>query len=108
MSEKKPFHGEPDGEVTVQEAQPKVKAPPKYAVILHNDDYTPMEFVVEILMKFFHKNQVEAEKIMLQVHHQGSGVAGIYPHDIAETKVALVNDYSRQMRHPLKCSMEAV
>jgi len=108
MSRRKPHRGETEGDVAVQVAEPKVKAPPKYAVILHNDDYTPMDFVVEILMKFFYKNQVEAEKIMLQVHHEGSGVAGIYPHDIAETKVVQVNDYSRQARHPLKCSMEAV
>lgn len=100
--------GETQGDLAVAEAIPKPQEPKRYAVLLHNDDFTPMDFVVEILRRFFHKNQEEAERIMLQVHHQGHGVAGIYPHDIAETKVAEVNNFSEQHSHPLKCSMEAV
>lgn len=86
--------------------KPKLMPPSMYKVILLNDDFTPMDFVVHILVKFFSKTETEAADIMLQVHQQGSGVAGIFTHEVAETKVYLVNDYSRKNRHPLKCIME--
>lgn len=80
--------------------------PRKYKVVLLNDDYTPMDFVVDVLKRFFSINEELAVKIMLQVHYQGRGVCGIFTRDVAETKVALVNDYARQHEHPLLCSME--
>jgi ATP-dependent Clp protease adaptor protein ClpS len=82
------------------------KVPELYAVYLLNDDYTPMEFVVEVLKRFFFLNQEAATQIMLQVHHQGKGVCGLYSRDIAETKVVQVNEYSRRNQHPLLCNME--
>ena len=94
------------GTQTLVRAEPKLKEPSMYKVILVNDDFTPMDFVVHILQKFFSKNGEEAQRIMMQVHQQGSGVAGIYAHEIAETKVFVVNDYARKNRHPLKCTME--
>ena len=75
-------------------------------MILLNDDFTPMDFVVHVLQKFFMKTGDEANHIMLQVHQQGSGVAGIFSHEIAETKVYMVNDYARKSKHPLKSIME--
>lgn len=86
--------------------KPKLEEPKFYKVVLLNDDFTPMDFVVHVLAKFFQKNADEATKIMLEVHHQGSGVAGTFSFEIAETKVYLVNDYSRKNKHPLKCVME--
>jgi len=97
----------PDDGVTLQEAKPKLKKPPMYKVILLNDDYTPMDFVVHILEAFFAINRENATHIMLNVHTKGKGVCGVYTRDIAETKVAQVNDYSRQNQHPLLCTMEA-
>lgn len=97
-----------DGDVAVQEGKPKLKEPPRYAVILHNDDYTTMEFVIEVLRRFFKKGQEEAMKITMEVHHNGKGVAGIYSHEIAETKVVQVMDYARASGHPLRCSAEPV
>jgi ATP-dependent Clp protease adaptor protein ClpS len=90
----------------VTETQKKVKRPPLYKVLLHNDDYTTKEFVVQILQYVFHKEQTEAVQIMLHVHKKGIGVAGVYTYEIAETKVALVEDLSRQHEYPLKCTME--
>jgi ATP-dependent Clp protease adaptor protein ClpS len=83
-----------------------LKEPRKYKVILLNDDYTPMEFVVDVLKYFFHLDEAVATQVMLQVHLQGRGVCGTFTHDIAETKVVLVNDYARNNQHPLLCSME--
>lgn len=94
------------GTQTLVQSKPRLQEPSMYKVILLNDDFTPMDFVVHILTKFFGKSNEEATRIMLQVHHQGSGVAGIYSHEIAETKVYLVNDYSKKNKHPLKCVME--
>lgn len=91
---------------TLTQTRPKTKQPSLYKVILLNDDFTPMDFVVHILRKFFRKNEAEANSIMLQVHHQGAGIAGIFSHEVAETKVYLVNEYSRQNQHPLKCILE--
>jgi ATP-dependent Clp protease adaptor protein ClpS len=84
----------------------KTKKPSLYQVIIHNDDFTPMEFVVEVLEKFFNKNHAAATEIMLNVHHKGQGICGVFPYDIAETKVATVSDYARRAEHPLKCTME--
>jgi ATP-dependent Clp protease adaptor protein ClpS len=84
----------------------KTKTPAPYKVLLLNDDYTPMEFVVHVLQKFFQKEYAEATRIMLQVHHQGAGVAGTFTFEIAETKVHQVNQYARRNQHPLKCAME--
>ena len=88
------------------EVLPAVKVPKKYKVILLNDDYTPMDFVVDVLKRFFRLNEELATQIMLQVHILGKGVCGIYTRDIAETKVAQVNDYARSHEHPLLCTME--
>lgn len=91
---------------TVIEKRPQVSEPPRYKVLLHNDDYTTMEFVVMILESVFHKNLEEATRIMLNVHQQGVGVAGIYPREIAETKVMMVHNLARQYEFPLQCSTE--
>jgi ATP-dependent Clp protease adaptor protein ClpS len=80
--------------------------PRKYKVVLLNDDYTPMDFVVEVLRHFFHLNEETAVQVMLQVHIQGKGVCGLFTRDIAETKVAQVNDYARTNQHPLLSSIE--
>jgi len=83
-----------------------LKQPRRYKVLLLNDDYTPMDFVVEVLKHFFRLSDEVAVQIMLQVHTQGQGVCGVFTRDIAETKVALVNDFSRAKEHPLLCRME--
>jgi len=98
---------DPDGDLALQEAKPELKKPPLFKVILLNDDYTPMEFVVEILEVFFRMNREQATHVMLNVHTQGKGVCGIYTRDIAETKSAQVNQYSRESQHPLLCEIEA-
>ena len=98
-------NNEDDG-LAVQEAKPKLKRPPQYKVLLLNDDYTPMEFVVHILEDFFSMNREKATQVMLNVHTKGMGVCGVYSRDIAETKVELVNTYARESQHPLKCAME--
>lgn len=86
--------------------RPKTKKPSLYKVLLLNDDYTPMEFVVHVLEKYFAKGREEATRIMLHVHHKGVGVCGVYPYEVAETKVTQVMDFSRQNGHPLQCTME--
>ena len=96
-----------DDGLAIEEAKPKVKRPPMYKVILLNDDYTPMEFVVHVLERFFGMNREKATHIMLSVHTKGSGVCGVFTREIAETKVVQVNDYSRKHEHPLLCTMEA-
>lgn len=93
-------------EITEVEVETSIKAPKKYRVYLLNDDYTPMEFVVDVLKSFFHLNEEMAVQVMLQVHIQGKGVCGVFTHDIAETKVALVNEYARMNQHPLLSGME--
>lgn len=93
-------------DLAVEEARPKLKRPPLYRVVLLNDDYTPMEFVVEVLEKVFGMDRTKATRIMLEVHTRGKGVCGVYTYEIAETKVAQVNSYSRQHQHPLLCTME--
>ena len=86
--------------------RPKTKRPRKYVVVFHNDDYTTMEFVVHVLMKFFHLDETGATTVMLNIHRKGYGVAGIFTRDIAETKAALVMDYAKEHGHPLKCTAE--
>ena len=95
-----------DDGLALQEAKPKVKRPPMYKVLLLNDDYTPMEFVVHILENIFGMRQEQATNIMLHVHTRGVGVCGVFTRDIAETKVALVNQFARKNEHPLLCTME--
>ncbi len=90
----------------LQVAQTKNAEPKRYKVIILNDDYTPMDFVVEVLQYFFHMAEAIAIQVMLEVHHHGRAVCGIFTRDIAETKVALVNDYATKNEHPLLCYME--
>ncbi len=87
-------------------AKPEIKQPRKFRVVLLNDDYTPMDFVVDVLKRFFRLNEEIATQVMLQVHLQGKGVCGVFTRDIAETKVAMVNEYAKINEHPLLCSME--
>ncbi len=98
--------GNQSGTQTLVRPKAEAKEPSFYKVILLNDDFTPMDFVVHVLQKFFLKTMDDANKIMMQVHMQGSGVAGTFTHEIAETKVYVVNDYARKSKHPLKCVME--
>lgn len=95
-----------DGGAAVETAKPKLKKPPLYQVVLLNDDYTPMEFVVEVLEGFFIMNREQATRVMLQVHTKGKGVCGVYTRDVAESKVHQVNQFSREYQHPLLCDME--
>jgi len=95
-----------DHGVALEEARPEVELPPMYRVILLNDDYTPMDFVIEILRVFFGMGNDRATQVMLHVHTRGKGVCGVFTFEIAETKVVQVNEYSRQNDHPLKCTME--
>ncbi|MDO3388764.1 ATP-dependent Clp protease adapter ClpS [Gilvimarinus sp. SDUM040013] len=97
-----------DDGVAVQEAPPELKKPSMYKVIMHNDDYTPMEFVVLTLESFFGMNREQATNVMLTVHTQGKAVCGIFTRDIAETKAAQVNQFSKDNEHPLLCEIEAV
>ncbi len=97
--------GGPSTGVVVR-SKPKAKKPSMYKVIMLNDDYTPMEFVVMILERFFNKNHEEASHIMLHVHQKGVGVCGVYTYEISETKVTQVMDLARQHQHPLQCTLE--
>jgi ATP-dependent Clp protease adaptor protein ClpS len=92
--------------LVVEEAQPRTKRPPLYQVVLLNDDYTPMEFVVDVLEHIFTLDRTTATRVMLEVHTRGKGVCGVFTHEIAETKVAQVTTYARQNQHPLLCTME--
>jgi len=92
--------------LVVEEAKPRLKKPPLYQVILLNDDYTPMEFVVDVLERIFNLNRTVATRVMLEVHTRGKGVCGVFTYEIAETKVAQVTSYARQQQHPLLCTME--
>jgi len=95
-----------DHGLAVEEARPKLKRPPLYRVILLNDDYTPMEFVVEVLQRIFSMDRSTATRIMLEVHTKGKGICGVYTYEIAETKVAQVTGLAHQHQHPLLCTME--
>ncbi len=95
-----------DGETAVKQASPKLKSPASYQVILLNDDYTPMDFVVHVLQHFFTMDLESATRVMLTVHSQGKGICGVFSKDVAETKAAQVNRYSRENQHPLLCEIE--
>lgn len=90
----------------VTKTRTKTKKPSLYTVLLLNDDYTPMEFVVHVLERFFNKGREEATRIMLHVHQKGVGICGVYTYEVAETKVTQVMDFSQQHQHPLQCTME--
>jgi len=90
----------------VETDQPRLKPPPLFKVLLLNDDFTPMDFVVQVLQQFFAKNREQATQIMLKVHNEGAGLCGVYQHDIAETKVNQVTSFAREHQHPLQCVME--
>lgn len=92
--------------VLVETGKPEVARPPLYSVLLLNDDYTPMDFVVDVLMRFFPVDLEKATQIMLHVHTRGRGVCGVFTREVAESKVAQVNEYSRLNQHPLLCTME--
>lgn len=92
--------------LVTEEAPPKLTQPPQYRVVMLNDDFTPMEFVVHVLEHFFHHIRERAVQIMLQIHQTGRGVAGVFPAEVAETKVAQVNAYARKHQHPLLTVME--
>ena len=93
-------------ELVRESSETELMPPSMYKVILNNDDYTPMDFVVEILRVFFAKNEQQATDIMLKVHHDGKAVCGLFPFGIAETKVIQVNKYARESEHPLLCTLE--
>jgi ATP-dependent Clp protease adaptor protein ClpS len=94
------------GTGVVVKTKPKTKKPSMYKVLMLNDDYTPMEFVVHILERFFNKNRQEATRIMMHVHRRGVGICGVYTYEVAETKVTQVMDFARQHQHPLQCTLE--
>ena len=93
-------------ELDVQEARPRLKRPPMFKVLLLNDDFTPMEFVVLVLKSFFGMDEEKATQVMLHVHTRGVGVCGVFTKDVAETKVKQVSEFSRKYQHPLLCTME--
>ncbi len=97
---------EHDHGVAVETGKPELARPPMYSVLLLNDDYTPMDFVVDVLMHFFSMNIEKATQVMLHVHTRGRGVCGVFTREIAESKVAQVNEYARHHQHPLLCTME--
>ncbi len=94
------------GDLAVEEARPKLKPPSMYKVWMLNDDYTPMDFVVEVLEDFFSMGREQATRVMLAVHTEGKAVCGIYPQDIAETKATQVVEYARENQHPLMCQVD--
>lgn len=108
MSENENNRPNDDGPQTgvVIKTRPKTKRPSMYKVLMLNDDYTPMEFVVHVLERFFGKNREEATRIMMHVHQRGVGVCGVYTYEVAETKVTQVMDLARQNQHPLQCTIE--
>lgn len=100
------YHQDRDHGTAVAPGRPEVAPPPLYSVLLLNDDYTPMDFVVEILVRFFALDLERATQVMLHVHTRGRGVCGVYSREVAESKVAQVNEYARLNLHPLLCTME--
>jgi len=94
------------GTAIIAKTKPRTKRPNLYRVLLLNDDYTPMEFVVHVLERFFNKNREDATRIMLHVHHNGVGECGVFTYEVAETKVTQVMDFARKHQHPLQCVME--
>jgi ATP-dependent Clp protease adaptor protein ClpS len=107
MSEKRPEKEHHESyDLVVEEARPKIKEPARYRVVLINDDFTPMEFVVDILQSVFGMERTQATQVMLEVHTKGKGVCGVFNYEIAETKVAQVEGMANQHQHPLLCTME--
>ena len=107
MSQEPDRYGdEGDQDLATAQSKPKLKKPPLYRVVLLNDDYTPMDFVVQVLQKIFSMERTLATRVMLQVHTQGKGVCGVYTYDIAETKVAQVSAFAKRNQHPLFCTLE--
>lgn len=106
MANKKHPEQEHHHGLAVETAKPEVIRPPLYQVVLLNDDFTPMDFVVEVLQIFFGMNREKATQVMLHVHTRGKGVCGVFTREVAETKVTQVNEFSRQHQHPLLCTME--
>lgn len=107
MSEKRPdIEHHQSHDLAVEEARPKIKEPPLYRVVLLNDDYTPMDFVVDILESVFSMERTRATQVMLEVHTKGKGICGVFNYEIAETKVAQVSGIANQHQHPLLCTME--
>jgi len=105
MATERPKTGEPDGDLATDERL-RVERPRRYVVVLHNDDYTTMEFVVHVLEKFFHMDETAATKVMLHVHHRGYGIVGTFTRDVAETKAGQVMAYAKEHGHPLRCTAE--
>lgn len=103
---KGPGRGPGDDTVVIPRTRVRTKKPSMYKVLLLNDDYTPMEFVISVLEKYFNKGAEDATRIMLHVHQNGVGVCGVYTYEVAETKVTQVMDFARQHQHPLQCTME--
>lgn len=101
-----PYHDAGSTGLAVQEEQPRLKKPPLYSVLMMNDDYTPMEFVVHVLQQYFSLSTEQATQVMLTVHTKGCAVCGVYTKDVAETKSQLVNQYSQENEHPLICTIE--
>ncbi len=95
-------------DLVVQEAKPKLKKPALYRVDLQNDDYTPMEFVIDVLMMFFSMSQEQSTQVMLAVHTKGKGICGTFTKDVADTKASQVNQFARDSKHPLLCEVEVV
>ena len=108
MSNEPEHQHEIDHGVAVETSRPEVKRPPLFQVVLLNDDFTPMDFVVEVLRSFFAMDQERAVQVMLHVHTRGKGVCGVFTREVAETRVTQVNEYSRNHQHPLLCTMEKV
>lgn len=104
-SSENPSLGRDDG-LVLEESRPELKRPPLYRVVILNDDYTPMGFVVAVLQRFFGMSEDEATAVMLHVHTRGRGIAGIFTYEIAETKVAMVNEFAREHEHPLQSTLE--
>jgi len=105
MAKQRPDDGD-TGVATETQKKESLKKPPLFRVVFHNDNYTTMEFVIEVLQKYFGKNYDAAMQVMLKVHNEGRGVAGIYSFEIAETKVSQVTEHARSSGYPLKCTME--
>ena len=107
MSDEKRQGGRTQGEVLTEE-RIKVRKPNMYRVVLLNDDYTPMEFVVWVLQVVFHRSRADSTRLMLEVHHTGRGVAGVFTHDVARTKALQVENLAKRHEHPLQCQIEAL
>ncbi len=103
-----PLENENDGNTVLEAVKAVVKPPKRYQVVLLNDDFTPMDFVIEVLMTYFNMTEEKAATVMLAVHQKGRGICGVYSREVAETKVQLVNQHSRDNQHPLQCQMEVV